>query len=117
MISRCANPACNKPFHYLRGGRLYRFDGRTTSANPKAVANAVYTVSPTHMSVFFWLCKECSSKLLLRFDGSSVAVVPAQVFGGDRDTPVIPSGTFGTERTNLHEIRGIGAKQELGSTR
>ncbi len=26
MISNCANPACNKPFHYLRGGRLYRFD-------------------------------------------------------------------------------------------
>ncbi len=104
MISRCANPACNKPFHYLRGGRLYRFDGRTTAASPQAVANAVYTVSPSHMSVFFWLCQECSSKLLLRFDGSSVAVVPSQVFGCDRDTPVIPSGTFGMEQTNLHEI-------------
>ena len=104
MISRCANPACNKPFHYLRGGRLYRFDGRTTSADPKVVANAVYTVSLSHMSVFFWLCKECSSKLLLRFDGSSVAVVPAQVSGHDSDPPVIHSGTFGMEGTNLHEI-------------
>jgi len=55
MISTCANPACNKPFHYLRGGRLYRFDGRTASANRKTVANAVCSISPSHMSVFFWL--------------------------------------------------------------
>ena len=26
MISHCANPRCTLPFHYLRGGRLYRFD-------------------------------------------------------------------------------------------
>src|SRR5579872_7053802 len=100
MISRCANPACNRPFHYLRSGRLYRFDGRTTSAN------AVYSISPSHMSVFFWLCKECASKLSLRFDGSAVEVVPTQVFGHDSDTPVIPSGTFGVERANLHEMGG-----------
>ncbi len=103
MISRCANPACNKPFHYLRGGRLYRFDGRTTSTDPKAVLNAAYTISPGRMSVFFWLCKECSSKLLLRFDGSSVAVVPAQL-GNYSNTPVIPAGTFGVDGTDLREI-------------
>ena len=104
MISRCANPVCNKPFHYLRGGRLYRFDSRTTSANRKAIANAVYSISPSHTSVFFWLCKECSSQLSLRFDGSAVAVVPAQVFGNGSDTPVIPGGTFGVEGANLHEF-------------
>lgn len=104
MISRCANPVCNKPFHYLRGGRLYRFDSRTTSANRKAIANAVYSISPSHTSVFFWLCKECSSQLSLRFDGSAVAVVPAQAFGNQSDPPVIPRGTFGVEEANLYEF-------------
>ena len=104
MISRCANPACNKPFHYLRGGRLYRFDGRAISANPKTIANAVYSISPSHNSVFFWLCEECSSKLSLRFDGSAVAIVPAQVFGHDSDTAVISSGTFGVARADLHQM-------------
>jgi hypothetical protein len=48
--------------------------------------------------------KECASKLSLCFDGSAVEVVPTQVFGHDSDTPVIPSGTFGVERANLHEM-------------
>ncbi len=104
MISKCANPACDRSFHYLHGGRLYRFDGRTTSANPKSVTNAVYNVSPNHISVFFWLCEECSSKLLLRFDGSAVTVVPTQDFGHNGDTPVILSGTFGAEGANSHEM-------------
>lgn len=94
MISRCANPECSKPFHYLRGGRLYRFDARTTAATPEDLVNAVYTISPSRVSVFFWLCEECSSKLSLHFDGHFIAVVPAQESALHSDTPVVPVGSF-----------------------
>lgn len=103
MISRCANPACNKPFHYLRGGRLYRFEGRTTAAR-KNLARAVYTVSPEHISVFFWLCQECSSRLSLSFDGHFVAVVPKRAFARDRDIPAILVGKFGMETAPLQGV-------------
>jgi hypothetical protein len=39
MISQCANPACNKPFHYRRGGRLYRFEMIGQGAGAEAVSN------------------------------------------------------------------------------
>jgi hypothetical protein len=76
MISTCANPACNKPFHYLRGGRLYRFDAVSPPDQSADVSNAVSAIGPTYMAVFFWLCKECSSKLSLKFDGRRVSVTP-----------------------------------------
>jgi hypothetical protein len=101
MISRCANPECSKPFHYLRGGRLYRFDARTTAATTEDLVNAVHTISPSQVSVFFWLCEECSSKLSLRFDGHIVAVVPAQVSARHSDTPVVPVGNFEMRGTKL----------------
>jgi hypothetical protein len=104
MISRCANPACNKPFHYLPGGRLYRFDSRKTAAAPKDLVNAMYTLSPGQLSVFFWLCQECSSDLSLRFDGRYVAVVPERVLGKDSNTPVIPVGRFDLEEVKLRQL-------------
>ena len=29
MVKTCANPVCGAPFHYWRGGRLFRCDVRT----------------------------------------------------------------------------------------
>jgi hypothetical protein len=46
MISHCANPSCALPFHYLRGGRLYRFD-ITSPSTPRAdVPNAICRLKP-----------------------------------------------------------------------
>ncbi len=104
MISTCANPACNKPFHYLRGGRLYRFDTVRRARQSGEVANATCAISPTRIAVFFWLCKECASRLSLRFDGRNVTVVPccdnARLVGR---APVIRAGAF-----NADEQRVIG---------
>ena len=76
MISYCANPDCRLPFHYLRGGRLYRFDIRHPSTPCSDVPNAICSLKPSHGTVFFWLCEKCSSKYSLRFnfrDGISLA--------------------------------------------
>jgi hypothetical protein len=68
MISHCANPDCRLPFHYLRGGRLYRFEIRHPSAPCSDVPNTVCSLKPSHAQVFFWLCEQCSLKFSLRFN-------------------------------------------------
>jgi hypothetical protein len=59
MVNHCSNPACNKPLHYLREGRIFVFD----VIDPKSSAppNGRY---PHHME-HFWLCGQCSETLLL----------------------------------------------------
>jgi hypothetical protein len=76
MISHCANPGCTLPFHYRRGGRLYRFDITSPSTPCADVRNAICTLKPSRATVFFWLCDRCSSKYSLKFnfrDGISLA--------------------------------------------
>lgn len=67
MISHCANPDCAAPFHYLRGGRLYRFEVKSPSS-PRGDAPNVYSHKAPWVTVYFWLCKSCCSRLSLRFD-------------------------------------------------
>jgi hypothetical protein len=94
MISHCANPRCTLPFHYLRGGHLYRFDITSPSMPCTDVPNAVCSLKPARATVFFWLCEQCSSKYLLMFnfrDGTSLAPLtgPATKL---RTAPVITVG-------------------------
>jgi hypothetical protein len=80
MISHCANRACASPFHYLRGGRLYRFDLRAPSTPCTDVPNAICSSKPAHATVFFWLCEPCSAKYSLHFnfrDGIRLAPLEA----------------------------------------
>jgi hypothetical protein len=79
MISKCANPACNTDFHYLRGGRLYRFDMRQPSQPCKDVPNAICATKTSSASIFFWLCDECSRLYTLHFSiREGISVVPSQ---------------------------------------
>lgn len=68
MISNCANRDCKRPFHYLRGGRLYRFDIRHPGTPCSDVPNAICRMKPSHAAVFFWLCEECALKYSLKFN-------------------------------------------------
>jgi len=68
MISHCANPICTLSFHYLRGGRLYRFDVVSPSTPCADISNAICSLKPTRATVFFWLCGQCSSKYSLCFN-------------------------------------------------
>ncbi len=77
MISHCANPDCGVPFHYLRGGHLYRFDLKSPSFPCNDVPNTICSLKPTQAVVFFWLCEQCSAIYSLRFDSRhGVALVP-----------------------------------------
>ena len=77
MISRCANPACGVPFHYLRHGCLYRFDIKSPAFPCNDVPNAICSLKPSRAVVFFWLCERCSASYSLRFDSrTGVALVP-----------------------------------------
>ena len=53
MISHCANPRCTLPFHYLRGGRLYRLDSTSPSRPCADVPNAVCTLTPSRAPLYF----------------------------------------------------------------
>lgn len=77
MITACANPACNRPFHYLRGGRLYRFDLRSPQFQGGEVHNAISGGGHDRTSLFFWLCKQCSASFSLRFEPDiGITVMP-----------------------------------------
>lgn len=76
MLSKCANPACTRPFHYLRDGKLFQIDtslNRPQSVGPQLVAEP----GQPHRVEFFWLCAGCSSTMTLAFQrGKGVVMVP-----------------------------------------
>jgi hypothetical protein len=97
MISHCANPDCSMPFHYLRGGRLYRFEVRRPSAPCQDVPNAICDVKPSSATVFFWLCETCCAKLTLKFvPKSGVRLVPLSSSGRLSSAPVVVGTTTET---------------------
>lgn len=98
MISHCANPNCRKPFHYLRGGRLYRFDVAPPNLTSEDISSSICSIGRTHTAVFFWLCEQCSSTQSLNFDGREVSVthLPAARRRRREGTPVVAVGELKT---------------------
>ena len=93
MISHCSNPDCKVPFHYLRGGRLYRFDIRHLSAPCNDVPNAVCSLKPSHAAVFFWLCEQCSLKFSVKFNSQEgLSLAPLINAPRKRVAPVVTPG-------------------------
>ena len=91
MITACANPACNRPFHYLRGGRLYRFDLRAPQCRGRGVSNGISEAAHDQTTLFFWLCKQCSANLSVRFEpNTGITIVPLGCRCGARQrAPVV----------------------------
>jgi hypothetical protein len=76
MLSKCANPSCTTPFHYLRDGKLFQID-TSVGAPQNENSSAPSESKPPHRIEFFWLCPECSSTLTLAFQrGKGVVTVP-----------------------------------------
>lgn len=98
MISHCANPDCGKPFHYLHGGRLYRFDVAPPNLTSEEIPNAICSIGPAQTAVFFWLCEQCSSSLSLNFDGRrvSVTLLPVSCRHRRERAPVVAVGELKT---------------------
>jgi hypothetical protein len=60
MLSKCANPACSRPFRYLRDGKLFEIE-----TNVESDSSAVGERKPTRRVEFFWLCGQCSTELMV----------------------------------------------------
>lgn len=74
---------------------MYRFDAVRPPNQSEDVSNAVSAIGPTRMAVFFWLCKECSSKLSLKFDGRDLSVTSLDpTHHGVGRAPVVAAGEF-----------------------
>ncbi|MGZ4790145.1 MAG: hypothetical protein ACXVZX_16625, partial [Terriglobales bacterium] len=59
MLSKCANPACSRPFRYLRDGKIFEIDSTHNNgveAGEKKTARRVE---------FYWLCGDCSAELTI----------------------------------------------------
>jgi hypothetical protein len=89
MISNCANPECSAAFHYLRGGRLYRFDLRRPQEPCADVPNSICASKPSHASVYFWLCRDCSRKYTVQFSSRKGATVLPLIHRPHRLSPVV----------------------------
>lgn len=68
MVNNCANPACGKPLHYLREGRVYVF----------AVAGAQTDARGKHVSTLqhYWLCGVCSQNMTMIQDAQGIRTAP-----------------------------------------
>jgi hypothetical protein len=68
MVNNCANPACAKPLHYLREGRVFVFDMSDTTS----VEHGRRTRHLEH----FWLCGSCSQAFQLERGADGVKLLP-----------------------------------------
>jgi hypothetical protein len=87
MVSKCANPACSTPFHYLREGKIFRVEVEVTPAfsegetielsNGNRVPVLLMARKPNRKLEHFWLCGSCAQTMSLLFDkDQGITVVP-----------------------------------------
>jgi len=72
---KCANPACPTAFHWLGGGRFFRFRFDQASASPSHPA--VDSPAGVHGVKHYWLCERCSHVHTLVYgEGNGVVLKP-----------------------------------------
>jgi len=73
MLAKCANPACNAPFLYLRDGKLFQIEVEAKEsldgvAVPVKESSSAPERKPLRRLEFFWLCGRCAQRLTLVLD-------------------------------------------------
>jgi len=70
---KCANPACAIAFHWLEGGKFFRFrpDGAAIDPNPSVTEST----GNAHGVKHFWLCEHCSHVFTLVYDAEHGVVL------------------------------------------
>jgi hypothetical protein len=70
---KCANPACATAFHWLEGGKFFRFrpDEATIDSNPSVTEST----GNVHGVKHFWLCEHCSHVFTLVYDAEHGVVL------------------------------------------
>jgi hypothetical protein len=73
LTPKCANPACSTAFHWLEGGKFFRFrpDEGTLNSNPTAMG----ATGNIHGVKHFWLCERCSHVFTLVHDAEHGVVL------------------------------------------
>jgi len=70
---KCANPACPTAFHWLAGGRFFRFGpGALAQETKEQVAEDAEKTAPAK---HYWLCEGCSQVYTLEQDEADTVVV------------------------------------------
>ncbi|MGB6429745.1 MAG: hypothetical protein WBF06_04115 [Candidatus Acidiferrales bacterium] len=70
---KCANPACPTVFHWLAGGRFFRFQPASATQDP--MVQGSFAPTGNHAATHYWLCERCSHVLTLVHDENQGVVV------------------------------------------
>jgi hypothetical protein len=69
MLSKCANPECSTPLHYLRDGKVFQVE----MSRPVPIDSRKSLRRVEH----FWLCGPCSESQTLTYDQQAgVRILP-----------------------------------------
>ena len=72
MVSKCANPGCEKPFRYFHTGKLFRLDKAGGFERRRILGDERSDAKkPMRHVEFYWLCDDCAKQMTLTFDQSS----------------------------------------------
>jgi hypothetical protein len=77
MLSKCANPSCNRHFLYLHEGKLFRVERELNGDNGPGFDTET-PIRRVRQLEFFWLCSECAFSLTVRKEGKNVRVGPRE---------------------------------------
>ena len=66
---KCANPACPVAFHWLLGGKFFRFSDRhcETCTGKASAKSLTEKKCDGHCVKHFWLCEECRKVFMLGY--------------------------------------------------
>jgi hypothetical protein len=89
MVSKCANPSCSTPFHYLREGKIFRVEVEVSASHPaqetvelsdgKKFPFLLASNKAARKTEHYWLCGPCSQTMNLQFDkDAGLLVFPKQ---------------------------------------
>lgn len=82
MVSYCANSECAMPLRYLRHGRLFQFEVRTTTIDGSGEPGMAPRPGKVSRKLsHFWLCGHCCQHWTLKFDtrrGMQLTALPAE---------------------------------------
>ena len=87
MVSKCANPTCSTPFHYLREGKIFRVEVEVTPpltadetvqlSNGSKVPFLIASRKAARKTEHYWLCGPCSRTMSLLIDkDNGITVMP-----------------------------------------
>jgi len=76
VLSKCANPNCIRRFLYLGKGTLFLLEKSSEPEPPVDGEASTKMRQQMYRLETFWLCENCSSRLVVRMMRGTVEVIP-----------------------------------------